>query len=136
MSGLFMMLLGGAILGIDSLKTQYQTQKKTEELKDKGAFLPFPSGAHHDIVFDNYYNDFTSGERKHFPRQYWAYMERNKDAVAWYAQGLAWQHEINEGYRPHGIIDYNRYTFEPFGMFHARYDEKIEELNRNGVFHK
>ena len=136
MLGIAMVLLGGAILGIDSLKTQYQTQVSYENAKDEGAFLPFPSKSHHDVLFSEYYDNFKHEDRRYFPKEYHAYLEKNIDALACYAQGLAFQQEIKEGNAPYGICGYNKYTFNPFSRFHAVYDEKIKVYNEKGLFCK
>lgn len=68
-------------------------------------------------------------DRKMFPKEYQAYLERNPEAKKSYIEGLVGEQETKAGNKP--VLSpayYDKNTFNPFGKFDS-YKDKIEEYN-------
>lgn len=76
--------------------------------------------------------DDWAHDRKMFPKEYWAYLERNEKARNAYIEGLVGKQEMELGLKPVLCSPYyNKDTFDPFGMFNS-YKEKIKIFNETG----
>lgn len=73
--GLIVVLL---LVGGSSISTRANMMEKTEDMKRRGYFNE-DYQAQQRIVQD-VINDWHSGERKYFPKEYWNYLELNKNA--------------------------------------------------------
>ena len=117
-------------LVIDDKHKTVKINQKVSAMNARGEFLPQDYSKFYTL-----WNDATNDwihERKMFPREYWAYFERNENAKNAYIEGLVGQQEIKEGVKPilHGGI-YDKNTFNPFGMFES-YKDKIKKYNETG----
>ena len=121
------------VLWLADRRKTAKANKKVAEMPARGEFIAknysFFNKAWQDASYD------WSGERKMFPKEYWAYFERNDKARAAYIEGLVGQQEMNSGYKP-VLCDpyYNKYTFDPFGVFES-YKEKIKIFYETGKFY-
>jgi len=71
-------------------------------------------------------------DRKMFPKEYQAYLERNPEAKKSYIEGLVGELETKAGNKP--VLSpayYDKNTFDPFRKFDL-YKEKIKEYNETG----
>ena len=114
-----------------------EDKRKTSKINQK-AFVMTARGEFLTQDYNKFYTlwndaseDWIHG-RKMFPKEYWAYFERNEKAKNAYIEGLVGQQEMKEGLKPilHDAI-YNKNTFNPFGMFEI-YKDKIKEYNETG----
>jgi len=117
-------------LVVDDKHKATKINRKVSAMNARGEFLPqnySKFNAFWDAAADDWIHD-----RKMFPKEYWAYFERNEKAKNAYIEGLVGQQEMKEGLKPvlHNAT-YNKDTFDPFGVFDS-YKEKIKEYNETG----
>jgi hypothetical protein len=104
-------------------------------MKEQGVFLETDYNRHR-ILFQDFYQDWFLGDKENFPKEYWKYFLRNKDAVLEYISALTSSQEIKEGLQPVWCIGiYNKFTYDPFRRFHNMYDEKIKTYNETGTYY-
>ena len=119
-----------ALVGADSVKTNYTRKQKCKTLHDQGRFRPTSYERFH-MIYSDMFDDWYSGERKFYPKEYEMYFERNDKARAAYTAGLVTQQEASEGLRP-VCGNFNILDFHPFEAFHENYDNYIKIFNEIG----
>jgi len=117
-------------LVIDDKRKTAKVNKKVAEMTARGEFISknyqFFNKAWQDAE-DDWRND-----RKMFPKEYQAYLERNPEAKKSYIEGLVGEQETKAGYKP--VLcpsQYDKNTFDPFKQF-DKYKEKADEYNGTG----
>ena len=79
-------------------KVKKDRQAKVDEIGRRGIFDPMSEQVHVRFSYD-FFRDWE-GERKLVPREYVAYLERNRKALNCYANSWISEQEFNAGYRP------------------------------------
>ena len=91
--GLIVVLL---LVGGSSISTRADMMEATEDMKRRGCFNEDYQAQQR--ITQDVINDWYSGERKYFPKEYWRYLELNKNA------------------RTHYIWHYSNYLFYKAGV--------------------
>ena len=115
-------------------KVKKDRQAKVDEIGRRGIFDPMSEQVHVRFSYD-FFRDWE-GERKLVPREYVAYLERNRKALNCYANSWISEQEFNAGYRPfHSSFAYDKRNFKPYAVFENQYLWRIKELNENGLYY-
>jgi len=107
-----------------------QATKKINAMIARGEFLN-----KNYKLFDKAWQDAEydwQHERKMFPKDCCAYLERNPEAKKSYIAGLVGEQEAKAGCKP--VLSpayYDKNTFDPFGKFNT-YKDKIAQYNETG----
>lgn len=118
------------ILFLNDKSKTVKANKKVAEMDARGEFDPQDYNKFSMLWQDAAYD--WEGERKMFPKEYWAYFERNDKARQAYIQGLVGKQEMEAGRKPILSGYYDKHTYNPFGMFNSQYAEKIKIFNETG----
>lgn len=118
------------ILWLDDRRKAAKVNKKVSEMTARGEFInknyQFFNKAWQDA------EDDWQHDRKMFPKEYCAYLERNPEAKKSYIEGIVGEQETKAGYKPVLCpLQYDKSTFDPFKQF-DRYKEKVKEYNETG----
>ena len=105
------------------------------KLRDQGAFLPVDF-VERDKLFTKYDLDIEFGDGACVPEKYREYFKYFSGPRTAYVEGLVSQEEISKGRKPSFCIGtYNKYTFDPFAKFNAKYSQEAEDFyNRVGFW--
>ena len=118
-----------ALLIEDKRKTA-KVNKKVAEMTARGEFI-----AKNYNFFNKAWQDAEDDwrhDRKMFPKEYQAYLERNPEAKKSYIEGLVGEQETKAGYKPVLCPPmYDKNTFDSFRQF-DQYKEKAEEYTETG----
>jgi hypothetical protein len=118
------------LLWIDDSRKKAHANKKISEMSARGEFLN-----KNYQLFNKAWQDAEDDwqhDRKLFPKEYQAYLERNPEAKKSYIEGLVGEQEKKAGNKP--VLSpayYDKNTFNPFGNFNT-YKDKIKEYNETG----
>lgn len=126
-------LLGvGALCALDSASKKSQMDSKYKKLDKQGAFMKSNYDRFY-MIHQDYWDEWHTGNRESFPKEYIVYFERNYEAAKEYIFALTAAKEIEEGYAP--VLhpgSYNKFTFDPMARFNSLYREKIKIFNETG----
>lgn len=91
-------------LPVDSVIKSRAINRKVSEMVARGSFIPTEWQVDLRIARD-VANDWTSGERKHFPKEIIPFFEENSYALERYQKAMTMQLTIEAGYKPAGVPD-------------------------------
>ena len=112
-----------------------ESKERCAKLVNQGAFLKRDYEKHR-MIRQDFNRDWNCGERKHFPKEYHEYFERNSDAKAEFVSALTSAQEIREGRQPILCVGlYNKNTYSPFSRFDYLYRDKIKIFNDTEVYY-
>lgn len=114
----------------DKYKT-YKSNKKINAMISRGEFR-----SQNYQLFNKAWQDAENDwqhDRKMFPKESCAYLEKNPEAKKAYIEGLVGEKETKAGCKP--VLcsaQYDKNTFDPFRKFNSSYKDKIKEYNETG----
>lgn len=127
---LVLFLICMVALWVDDSHKTAKANRKVSAMSARGEFLnknyQFFNRAWQDA------EDDWRHDRKMFPKEYQAYLERNPEAKKSYIEGIVGEQETKAGCKP--VIcpaQYDKSSFNPFRKFNS-YKDKINEYNKTG----